>query len=170
MIEEIARTRFGAEVTCSLPEHAEAPPLEWAGSVLTLDQDPHLKISIELSVSPALEEALGGDAEAMEEPEPVAEAKLPMNSPDILMHVEMPVSISLGRTKMRMKDLLHLTNGSVVELDQEYGDEVEIRVNNTVIAFGEVVAVDGNYAVRVLRMAPTQAAAGLSTASPERAA
>ena len=55
---------------------------------------------------------------------------------------------------MYMKDLLHLTNGSIVELDQDLGDEVEIRVNNCVLAYGEVVAVDGNYAVRILRMAP----------------
>ena len=70
------------------------------------------------------------------------------------MDVTMPVSVSLGRTKMYMKDLLHLTNGSIVELDQDLGDEVEIRVNNCVLAYGEVVAVDGNYAVRILRMAP----------------
>jgi len=75
------------------------------------------------------------------------------NSMDILMQVEVPLSVSLGRTKMRMKDLLGLTHGSVVELDQEVGDEVEIRVNNCLIARGEVVGVDGHYGVRILRMA-----------------
>ena len=48
-----------------------------------------------------------------------------------------------------MKDLLNLTTGSVVELDQALHDNVEVRVNNRVIARGEVVAVDGNYGVRV---------------------
>ncbi len=71
----------------------------------------------------------------------------------ILMQVEVPLSVSLGRTTMRIKDLLALTQGSVVELDQHSGDEVEIRVNNCVIAQGEVVAVDGNYGVRILRIA-----------------
>jgi flagellar motor switch protein FliN len=75
------------------------------------------------------------------------------NPMEILMQVEVPVSVSLGRTKMRMKELLGLTQGSVVELDQHVGDEVEIRVNNCLIAHGEVVGVDGNYGVRILRMA-----------------
>ncbi|HTS77893.1 MAG TPA: flagellar motor switch protein FliN [Bryobacteraceae bacterium] len=75
------------------------------------------------------------------------------NSMGILMQVEVPVSVSLGRTRMRIKDLLSLTPGSVVELDQHSGDEVEIRVNNCVIAQGEVVGVDGNYGVRILRIA-----------------
>jgi flagellar motor switch protein FliN/FliY len=83
------------------------------------------------------------------------------NSMDILMQVEVPVSVSLGRTRMRMKDLLGLTQGSVVELDQYVGDEVEIRVNNCLIARGEVVGVDGNYGVRILRMAGEGGAAAL---------
>ncbi len=83
------------------------------------------------------------------------------NSMDILMQVEVPVSVSLGRTRMRMKDLLGLTQGSVVELDQYVGDEVEIRVNNCLIARGEVVSVEGNYGVRILRMAGEVGAATL---------
>ncbi len=106
------------------------------------------------SVSPDLEAALG--ASAHEEAQQIVEspASAGANLAEILMDVTMPVSVSLGRTKMYMKDLLHLTNGSIVELDQDLGDEVEIRVNNCVLAYGEVVAVDGNYAVRILRMAP----------------
>ena len=70
---------------------------------------------------------------------------------------------------MRLKDLLNLSNGSVVELDQMLDEEVEVRVNNCVIAYGEVVAVDGNYAVRILRMAPPQNA-DLRQELPEKAA
>lgn len=73
-------------------------------------------------------------------------------SADILMHVEVPVSVSLGRTRMRMRDLLGLTHGSVVELDEQLSEEVEVRVNNCVIAYGELVAVEGNYGVRIVRM------------------
>ena len=87
----------------------------------------------------------------------------PRNSMDILMQVEVPVSVSLGRTRMRMKDLLALSNGSVVELDQHVGEEVEIRVNNCLIALGEVVAVDGNYGVRISRMAGEPSEKLLST-------
>lgn len=77
----------------------------------------------------------------------------PRNSMGMLMQVEVPVRVSLGRTRIRMKDLLALSHGSVVELDQQVGDEVEIRVNNCVLALGEVVNVDGNYGVRISRMA-----------------
>ncbi len=74
------------------------------------------------------------------------------NPADVLMQVEVPVSVSLGRTRMRMKDLLSLTHGSVVELDEYVGDEVEILVNKCVLAHGEVVAIDGNYGVRITRL------------------
>ncbi len=78
---------------------------------------------------------------------------------DLLMGVEVPVSVSLGRTTMRVKDLLGLTHGSVVELDQYVGDEVEILVNKCTLAYGEVVAVDGNYGVRITRMGSRGSAA-----------
>jgi len=77
---------------------------------------------------------------------------------DLLMQVEVPVIVSLGRTRMRMKDLLGLSHGSVVELDEHLGDEVEVRVNNCVIAYGELVAVDGNYGVRIGRTVSGEAA------------
>lgn len=83
------------------------------------------------------------------------------NPMEILMQVEVPVSVSLGRTRMRMRELLALTQGSVVELDQYVGEEVEIRVNNCLIAHGEVVGVDGNYGVRILRMAGEGGAAAI---------
>jgi len=66
--------------------------------------------------------------------------------------VQVPVSVTFGATQIRMKDLLNLTTGSVVELDQALHDNVEVRVNDRVIARGEVVAVDGNYGVRVLEL------------------
>jgi len=68
------------------------------------------------------------------------------------MHVQVPVSVSFGATQIRMKDLLNLTAGSVVELDQALHDNVEVRVNDRVIARGEVVAVEGHYGVRVLEL------------------
>jgi flagellar motor switch protein FliN/FliY len=74
------------------------------------------------------------------------------NPMELMMQVEVPVTVSLGRTRMFLKDLLGLSRGSVIELDQEIHDEVDIRVNNTLIARGEVVGVDGNFGVRIIRM------------------
>ncbi|MDP8989262.1 MAG: FliM/FliN family flagellar motor switch protein [Acidobacteriota bacterium] len=154
LVEQTARSRFGAEVTCLEAERADRPPAEWPSLPLTIAREAEAEVVIYCSVSPDLEAALGASAheEAKKEGEPLANAGA--NLAEILMDVTMPVSVSLGRTKMYMKDLLHLANGSIVELDQDLGDEVEIRVNNCVLAYGEVVAVEGNYAVRILRMAP----------------
>lgn len=66
------------------------------------------------------------------------------------MDVEVPVRVSFGRTKIRMGELLNMSAGAVIELDQSLGDHVDVLVNNCVIARGEVVAVDGNYGVRIL--------------------
>ena len=61
----------------------------------------------------------------------------------------MPVSICFGRASMPLREIMKLTGGSAVELDRRPDDEVDILVNNCVIARGEVVVIDGNYGVRV---------------------
>jgi len=65
------------------------------------------------------------------------------------MGLELPVSISFGRARIELKNLLGLAAGSVVELDRSPTDLVDVIVKDIVIARGELVAVDGNYAVRV---------------------
>jgi flagellar motor switch protein FliN/FliY len=67
----------------------------------------------------------------------------------LLLDVSVPVQISFGRARIRLGNLLALGPGSVVELDRAAGDEVEILVNDRVIARGEVVEYEGNYGVRV---------------------
>jgi flagellar motor switch protein FliN len=68
---------------------------------------------------------------------------------DLLMEVELPVSVSFGRADVPLRDVLKLNSGSIVELNRTITDPVEIIVNNCVIARGEVVVVDGNYGVRI---------------------
>lgn len=143
-IEKAAAERFGARVKCTDIESCDAPR-EGTPSAIETPAG-----AIELSMSAELVEALGGEAER-EEADTSANPSA-NHSMDMLLHVEIPVSVSLGRTRMKMKELLGLSHGSVVELDQELGEQVEIRVNNCVIAHGEVVAVDGNYGVRILSM------------------
>jgi len=67
----------------------------------------------------------------------------------ILNGVEMTVSVELGRTRMLVKDLLSLGPGSLVELDRPTGSPVDILVNGTLLAHGEVVVVDDEFGVRV---------------------
>ena len=68
---------------------------------------------------------------------------------DLLLDVELPVSVSFGRASVPLKDVLKLTAGSIVELNRGVSDPVELIVNNCVIARGEVVVVEGNYGVRI---------------------
>jgi flagellar motor switch protein FliN len=74
---------------------------------------------------------------------------------DLLLDVELPVSVSFGYSEMPLKDILKLGTGSVIELDKSVNDPVTIIVNHKPIAKGEVVMVDGNYGVRVLEVQST---------------
>jgi flagellar motor switch protein FliN/FliY len=75
----------------------------------------------------------------------------PLNSKtfDLLLDVELPVSVSFGRAQVALKDVLKLTTGSIVELNRSIHEPVEVIVNNCVIARGEVVVVEGNFGVRI---------------------
>lgn len=66
-----------------------------------------------------------------------------------LADVEMLVTAELGRTRMNVSELLTLGPGSVIELDRAAGSPVDLLVNNTLIARGEVVVVDEEYGVRL---------------------
>jgi flagellar motor switch protein FliN/FliY len=68
---------------------------------------------------------------------------------DLLLDVELPVSVSFGKALMPLQQVLKWTTGSIVELESAVNEPVEVVVNNCVIARGEVVVVDGNYGVRV---------------------
>jgi flagellar motor switch protein FliN len=71
---------------------------------------------------------------------------------DMLLDVELPVSVSFGHSEMLLKDVLKLGAGSVIELNKSVNDPVTIIVNQKPIAKGEVVMVEGNYGVRILEV------------------
>ncbi len=106
-------------------------------------------------------EAFGVAAAAMIAP-PAAELALAAaaNSPartfDLLLDVELPVSVSFGRAQVALKDVLKLTTGSIVELNRSITEPVEVIVNNCVIARGEVVVVEGNFGVRIQQVVSRQ--------------
>ena len=68
---------------------------------------------------------------------------------ELLLDVELPLSVSFGRTALKLQDAMKLITGSLIELDRSISDPVELLVNNCVIARGEVVVVEGNYGVRI---------------------
>ncbi len=68
---------------------------------------------------------------------------------DLLLDVQLPVAIELGRTQMPISDILELGSGSIVELDKLAGEPVDVLVNNKPLAKGEVVVLDENFGVRI---------------------
>jgi flagellar motor switch protein FliN/FliY len=75
---------------------------------------------------------------------------------ELLLDVDLPVSISFGKTQIPLKDVLKLTTGSIVELNRGVNDQVEVLVNQSLIARGEVVVVEGNYGVRIQEIVTRQ--------------
>lgn len=67
----------------------------------------------------------------------------------LLMDVQLPVTVRFGRTDLTLRQALQLRDGAIVELDATADSPVDIVVNGRPIARGEVVMVDGNWAVRV---------------------
>lgn len=68
---------------------------------------------------------------------------------DMVMDIPVQLSVELGRTKLTIKNILQLGQGSVVELDGLAGEPMDIYVNGYLIAQGEVVVVDDKYGIRI---------------------
>ncbi|MFJ2532981.1 flagellar motor switch protein FliN [Microbacterium maritypicum] len=66
--------------------------------------------------------------------------------------VEMELTVEIGRTRMAVRDVLNLEPGRIVELDRSAGAPADIKLNGRIIAHGEVVVVDQDYAVRITRI------------------
>jgi flagellar motor switch protein FliN/FliY len=76
---------------------------------------------------------------------------------DLIMDINLELSVELGKTKKKIKEILELTNGSLVELDKLAGEPVDILVNGNHLAKGEVVVIDENFGVRVIEiLSPTE--------------
>jgi len=74
---------------------------------------------------------------------------------ELLHGVEMAVTVELGHTRMTMRELLNLRVGSIVELDRPAGGPVDIVVNGTLLARGDVVVVDDELGVRITEVVGT---------------
>jgi flagellar motor switch protein FliN/FliY len=75
-------------------------------------------------------------------------------NPEVLQNISVTMSIEVGRAMIKIKDLMRLTQGSVVELDRIAGEPLDLLINNTVVAQGEIVLVNERYGVRLTRVVP----------------
>lgn len=77
-------------------------------------------------------------------PKPEAEGNL-----DLILDVSVTLSMEVGRTRIPIRNLLQLSQGSVIELERAAGEPLDIFVNGTLIAHGEVVVVNERFGVRL---------------------
>jgi flagellar motor switch protein FliN len=68
---------------------------------------------------------------------------------DMVMDIPVTISMEIGRTKINIRNLLQLSQGSVVELDRLAGEPMDVLVNDTLIAHGEVVVVNDKFGIRL---------------------
>jgi len=73
---------------------------------------------------------------------------------EVVQNVPVTISVEVGRAVLKIRDLIRLTQGSVVELDRMAGEPLDLLVNNTVVAQGEVVLVNERYGIRLTRVVP----------------
>ncbi|MDF2181357.1 flagellar motor switch protein FliN [Neptuniibacter sp. CAU 1671] len=83
-------------------------------------------------------------AELKDEGKPVADPKL-----DVILDIPVTLSMEVGQTDIPISNLLQLTQGSVIELDRVAGEPLDVMVNGTLIAHGEVVVVNDRYGIRL---------------------
>ncbi len=104
----------------------------------------------------ALEEQAAAEAQQQKaNPAPVAklddDGRTTRSDVDLDMVMDIPVTISMeiGRTRISIRNLLQLSQGSVVELDRLAGEPMDVLVNDTLIAHGEVVVVNDKFGIRL---------------------
>lgn len=92
----------------------------------------------------------GGSAQGVELDElkddstPIADPKL-----DVILDIPVNLTMEVGGTEIAIRNLLQLSQGSVIELDRVAGEPLDVKVNGTLIAHGEVVVVNDRYGIRL---------------------
>lgn len=137
---------------------ASEPPSERSNTArMTAADDEANRVSILMVLDPALSKAInrnsqleGANAGVMEAIKAATgrASQQPANL-NLVMDVELNVTLRFGQRKLTLREVLDLTSGSVVELDRQVEEPVELLLDGVVIARGEAVVIDGNYGLRV---------------------
>ena len=87
----------------------------------------------------------GASAPVVEEATPARDVNI-----DVILDVPVTLSLEVGRTRLPIRSLLQLNQGSVVELERASGEPLELFVNGTLVAHGEVVVVNDKFGIRLI--------------------
>ena len=153
------KERWG-DVQLRLDAAAGAP--FWPASLsawLRIGEDPATAALVEIHLSAALMAALRAEktdlATPAANPAP-AVGSAPASAPqlDLLLDVELAVTLRFGSRRLLLREVLDLNPGTVLELDRQVQDPVDVLLDGRIVARGEVVVLDGNYGLRVTEVAP----------------
>lgn len=152
--------RAGREISCQEGRES-APPLESSGYSFEISIGElafPVFAAFASSVADVTVAAAPPEETTVPDPQPVPQKPQPHKSSaiELLLDVELPVSVSFGRAQLPLKDVIKLTTGSIVELNRAVSEPVEVIVNNCVIARGEVVVVEGNFGIRIKQVVSRQ--------------
>ncbi len=156
-LARVLSKQAGREILATSGVEVPAPPQDtaWASIRFRLeDSDQELLLAGSEDLANLLLSVDANDQPAPPPP-PAPDTERGRNM-DLLLDVELPVSVSFGRAQLPLKDVLKLTTGSIVELNRSVSEPVEVIVNNCVIARGEVVVVEGNFGVRIRQVVSRQ--------------
>ncbi len=151
--------RLGKDVACERGAERPLGPaaLSFQVTLRFPDEEMELAVALGAVLIAALENPPAASENAAEgKTAAAAAAAPPAKTMDVLLDVELPVSVSFGRTKLPIKEVLKLTTGSIVELNRSLSEPVDVVVNNCVVARGEVVVIEGNYGVRIHQIVSRQ--------------
>ncbi len=151
---------LGRETTCAggAEHHPEGSVVEFFPVHMTIGENE--ADTLYIGFTPALLETIArpqvaegpgspGDESGSEPGAPIERSR----TINLLLDIDLPVSISFGKTQLPMRDVIKLTTGSIVELNRGVSEPVDVLVNGSLVARGEVVVVEGNYGVRILEIA-----------------
>ena len=90
-----------------------------------------------------------GQTEAADGPGPLEQASIDRRNLDVVLDIPVRVSMEVGSTSVSIRKLLQLNRGSVIELNRLAGEPLDVLVNGTLIAHGEVVVVNDKFGIRL---------------------
>jgi flagellar motor switch protein FliN/FliY len=76
-------------------------------------------------------------------------------NPEVLQNIPVTISVEVGRAEFKIRDLVELAQGSVIQLDRAAGEPLDLLVNNTLVAKGEVVVIGERYGIKLTSVVPT---------------
>jgi len=155
-LSNVGEVQLSVEVAVGPPSWSSA-----STAYLTCEQKPPAALLIEIQLSAALLANLRERPNASSTSATGARQNSDQKSSDqkkvqfdLLMDVELEVTLLFGRRRLLLREILELNPGSVVELDRQVQEPVDVLLDGRSVARGEVVVIDGNYGLRVTEVGP----------------